>query len=412
MKRYVALFNIGVMAMVIGFSTQSCVEPFEPEAIEFKSALVIEATITDENINQEIKVSRTFALDTTGIYGERGAKITVIDANGAVYDFSEEVQGTYISQVPFAAQTGLGYSLSITTADGTVYSSEQVTTPEPTQIDNLYAERDFKDNGVNEGMFIYVDSFDPTGININYRYEYEETYKIIAPFWSPADAFVVTPFPNPTFETRRRTKEERTCYQTNLSKNIIQENTLGLNENRITKFPVRFIPREDYILTNRYSILVKQYIQSNSAFSYYETLEALSGSSSLFSQIQTGFLEGNIKSESDRNEQVIGFFEVSSVSEKRIYFKYADFFPGERLPDYVIECPLLEIQILSGVPPNRSPLADAIESGTVKFYNDNKSDSGNTINDAPFLMVSAACSDCTELGSNVVPDFWVEENEN
>ena len=77
------------MAMTIGFSMASCIDPFEPETVDFNSAIVIEATITDENKKQEILLSRTFALDTTGIYGERGAEVKVTDTNGTAYNFME-----------------------------------------------------------------------------------------------------------------------------------------------------------------------------------------------------------------------------------------------------------------------------------------------------------------------------------
>lgn len=394
--------------MTIGLSMASCVDPFEVEEVAYNSAIVIEATITDENKNQEILVSRTFALDTTGIYGEHGAEVRVTDTNGIVYNFLESEDGSYVSDVSFAAQAGVGYTLSVITNDGNSYLSDQVITPQPTEIDRLYAERDFKDGDANEGVFVYVDSYDPTGTNKYFRYTYEETYKIIAPFWSPADAYVVTPFPDPSFETKTRLKEERVCYKTLVSKNIIQETTIGFNENKVTKFPVRFIKREDYMLTNRYSILVSQYAQSITAYTYYKTLETLSGSTSLFSQIQTGFLEGNIKSENNTIENVIGFFEISSVSKRRIYFNYTDYYPDERLPDYPYDCQELKIPVLSGIPPNRSPLQDAIESGLYKFYNDNKLSNGNFDMGAPYVMVIAPCSDCTEFGSNVKPDFWVE----
>lgn len=393
------------------FLLVSCIEAFEPDRVNFETALVIEATITDETKNQEVKISRTFAIDTMGIYGERGAIVQVLASEGGViYEFEEQEEGLYFSKLPFAAKPGIGYSLSILTENGRRYISEQAVTPPPTKIDNLYAERGINNANAAEGIFIYLDSSDPNGLNTNYRFEYEETYKIIAPFWSPADAYVIAPFPNPVFGTRPRTQEERICFNTLLSKNIIQESTINFNENRITKFPVRFINRNDYILTNRYSILVRQYVQSYKAFIFYKTLASLSSSNSIFSQIQTGFLEGNIMSqEENSSEKVIGFFETSSVSEKRIFFNYEDFFPGEQLPDYIVDCQLLNIPTLAGIPiPSNSPLQDAIENGSFKFYNDNKNENGNTDLGAPFVMVTSPCGDCTILGSNIVPDFWVE----
>ncbi len=387
----------------------NCVEPFEVESAEFKSAVVIEGTITDRNETQRILVSQTFPLDTVLMSGVSGAGVSVRDSNGGVYGFTEEETGVYASNAPFAATAGLTYSLRVEAPSGKTYISEQVPVPANATIDNLYAERGFKDGGAEEGMFIYVDSYDPTGASKYYRYEYEETYKIIAPFWGPADVYVISGLPNPEFGTRAREKEEQVCFNTIKSNTIIQENTTAFDGDRVSKFPVRFINRENYILSHRYSILVKQYVQTREAFAYYETLEKLSGSESLFSQLQTGSLEGNIYAETEDDENAIGFFQVSTVSEQRLFFDYVDFFPGERLPDFVSDCSFVSPPTI--VEGGASPLLTSIEFGLVKFYEDYDT-ANNPLNFSeygPYLMVPTICGDCTVLGSNEVPDFWVED---
>jgi hypothetical protein len=386
----------------------NCIDPFEIEATEFKSALVIEATITDWEETQRIKVSRTFPLDTVLITGVSTATVSVFDSNGSFYGFSETFPGEYWSNSPFAAVSGLTYTLKVETSDGNTYTSEETSVPAKTTMDNLYAARGFKDGGTEEGMFIYVDSFDPTGQSKYYRYEYEETYKIIAPFWSAEEAYIVSPLPNPEVATRAKTREERVAYNTNLSNTIIQENTTEFGEDRVNKFPVRFINRENYILSHRYSILVRQYVQNRAAFSYYETLEALSGTESLFSQRQSGFLEGNIKSDSNPEEEVVGFFQVSTVSEKRIFFNYTDFFPGENLPKYPTDCFLVSPPIITET--GASPLLIAIELETLKYVEDydQQTNPNNFSEYGPFLMVQTPCGDSTFYGSNLVPDFWEE----
>lgn len=386
----------------------NCIDPFEIEATEFKSALVIEGTITDQEEIQQIMVSRTFPLDTVLMTGLSAAKVNVMDSNGGVYVFSEISPGDYRSNTPFAATAGLTYTLKVETSDGNSYTSEDTAVPAKTNIDNLYAERDFKDNGAEEGMFIYVDSYDATGQSKYYRYEYEETYKIIAPNWSASDAYIVSPLPNPEVALRAKTKEERVAYNTVASNTIIQENTTELGEDRVNKFPVRFINRENFILSHRYSILVRQFVQSRAAFSYYETLELLSRTESIFSQRQSGFLEGNIKSDTNAEDDVVGFFQVSTVSEKRLFFNYTDFFEGESLPKYPVDCTLVSPPIINEA--GASPLLVAIELETLKYVEEyNQETNPNNLSEfGPFLMVAAPCGNSTFYGSNLVPDFWVE----
>lgn len=408
MTSYLTTIKQLIMALTIGLMLQSCIDPFEPEATEFKSALVIEGTITDREETQRVMVSRTFPLDTVLMTGLSSAKVSVLDSNGGVYVFSETSPGDYRSNTSFAAIAGLSYSLRVETSDGNSYTSDETAVPAQTNIDELYAARDFKDNGAEEGMFIYVDSYDSSGQSKYYRYEYEETYKIIAPFWSAADAYIVSPLPNPEVATRARTNEERVAYNTDASNTIIQENTTEFGEDRVNKFPVRFINRENFILSHRYSILVKQFVQNRAAFSYYETLESLSGTESLFSQRQSGFLEGNIKSDTNPEEDVVGFFQVCTVSEKRIFFNYTDFFQGESLPKYPTDCFLVSPPIITET--GASPLLIAIELETLKYVEDYDQETNpkNFSESGPFLMVATPCGDSTFYGSNLVPEFWEE----
>lgn len=389
-----------IWLILLPLSIGSCVEPFEPEIVNFESALVVEATITDENKLQEVLLSRAFPLDTMGIYGESGAVVQITDSEGATFDFTHQGDGRYVSNASFAARNGIGYQLKIITTDGKEYMSEEEMAPAPTQIDSLYAERDFKDGDANEGIFIYVDSFDPSGESKYYRYEYEETYKIIAPYWAERDFFMIEGQPLSLPEILPRKVLNQTCYNTIRSIDIIQNSTEELDQNKVTKFPVKFIDRGDFKITYRYSVLVRQFVQTQSAYQYYKTLEKLNSSESVFSQFQNGFLEGNLYSDQNINEKVVGYFQVSSVSKKRLFFNYEDFFLGESRPKYAVQCPILNARpsLINGVYDlawfdDYDPVANPL----------NFSPEPN-----PWIAVPRPCSDCRALGSIVVPEFWVE----
>ena len=77
------------------------------------------------------------------------------------------------------------------------------------EIEDVYAERIINENN-SEGMAIFVDSFDPTGNSRYYRYELEETYRVIAPDWLPDDLEgVPLPFPSGPNECNVRISSER-----------------------------------------------------------------------------------------------------------------------------------------------------------------------------------------------------------
>ncbi|MDT0607746.1 DUF4249 domain-containing protein [Croceitalea rosinachiae] len=387
------------LIFIISLCFYGCIEPFEAEFSDFESAIVVEATITNEMKQQQVFLTRTFEFEADGPSAESNANVRVI-AGSVTFNFEETNPGVYVSTQAFAALPNTAYQLRIETQDGRSYSSNEILLPPATQIDGVRAERMTNDDG-DDGIAILVDSFDPTGSSVNYRYTYEETYRVIAPDWSPFDLEEASEGSCEMVKVAKE-NEERTCYGTDFSNEIILTNTSDLQEDRVSNFMVRFINRNNYIISHRYTILVRQLIQSNVAFSFYETLGQFSGSESLFSETQPGFLEGNVFSEQDEEEKVLGFFDVASVTEKRIFFNYTDFYPDEPLPPYVSPC-RRSAPVLSEF--GSCILLPIYETNAVRFAADNDTPQAG---EGPFFIVQRACGDCTVLGGAEVPEFWTE----
>jgi hypothetical protein len=405
--KMIKTYNVGLFLAFLFLS--SCTEEIDFEIETFESALVIEATITNEEKLQVILLSRTFQTEADGPPPEQNAIVTVL-AGGNNYVFEEQSPGRYVSTADFAAQSSIDYVLNITTSNGRSYTSSPTTLSQTTQIDNVYAVREAGDEGTN-GMSIYVDSFDPTGNSKYYRYAYEETYKIIAPRWVPEDLVLLNEVTCAVDLRLTRPQEERVCYNTVLSNTINQVSTNSLTEDRVTRHLVRFIDSENFIISHRYTILVNQYIQSREAYAYFETLNNFASQGSLFSQIQPGFFEGNVSSDSNPNEKVIGFFDVSSVSSQRLYFNYEDFYPDEPLPPLEYNCQEFQLEqfTLSGA---CGTLIGGLLLDNVVYYSGARkvkdSITGELVTIGPFNMVFKPCGDCTALGNNVAPDFWID----
>jgi Domain of unknown function (DUF4249) len=394
--------------VIIGFLTNSCVESFEIKTDVFESAIVIEATITNEFKFQEVKLSRTFKFEE-GPAKETGANVKIVDSSQNTYSFTERSPGDYFSSVKFSAQPNNEYQLFVTTRDGRNYTSTPTKLTEVSQIDNIQAVRETSDLGVDR-VAILVDSYDPTGKSRNYRYEYEETFKIIAPYWSENKAIIVSEDP-PTVDVAPKNEEElnsQVCFKTIASNTIIQTQTNDLAEDRVSKFPVRYLTKDNFIISHRYSILVKQYVQSPEAYSFYRILNNLVSSESLFSQTQPGFLSGNILSPDNPNEKVLGFFDVATVSTKRFFFNFSDLFPGESLPPYIEDCYFVYPPVVKATDPTQKPLLDIIKTRTFTFWDRNDNPPPGANSSGPFVMVPVKCGDCTTLGTNITPDFWVE----
>ncbi|WP_035677060.1 DUF4249 domain-containing protein [Flavobacterium limnosediminis] len=405
-----------ITALLLFTSIVSCTEPYQIQTETFEEAYVIEATITNELKKQQIKISKTYRLEENGPTFESGADVYVEDDLGNQYEFAEQ-NNVYESTIEFQALPERQYQLFINTADGREYSSAKETLTTVTEIENLSTTVVSKDNQT--GVEIGVNSYDPTGTSKYYRYEYEETSKVTAPKWNRFKTILLaypricegTEFPG--FETigfELRTGESKVCFTTKNSIEILLTSTVSLNEDRVTNFPVRFIANTDYTIAERYSILVKQYVQTLEAYTFYKTMKDMSGSESLLSPKQPGFINGNIKSVSNPKEKVIGFFEVASVSSKRIFFNFHDIFPDTLLPSYPWDCTEQVFNSMDfGTNPHPTPeypcgtggpgltLRSAIRRNTLLFYREAF---------PTFYMVKPACGDCTTFASNIVPPFW------
>jgi len=397
--------------LILSLATISCTEQYAFKNTDFESALVVEGTITNEIKNQTIRVSKVYELEETGPKFETGANVFVTDDQGNEYQF-EEKDTVYVSLTEFRAEPGKKYQLKIKTREGKNYTSDEQTLTTETKIDNITATVETVQG--QRGVQINVNSYDPANSSKYYKYEYAETYKIIAPMWDFRKTTVVSSpaippnpaedFPgSPAYEgilVTPRTYESETCYSTKKSDKIILNTTNGTSEDRV-HFPVRFISNQNYIISHRYSIFIKQYVQNLAAHTYYKTLRDLSTSESVLSPKQPGFFYGNIKSVENPEEKVIGFFEVSAVSSERIYFNYSDLFPNEPLPPYYeSDCEIKEFKNCDGDPPCKGAiLRSIIRSNSLVHFSSN---------DPFYFMVKPACGDCTSFSSNIVPPFWVD----
>ncbi|WBU88924.1 DUF4249 domain-containing protein [Cellulophaga omnivescoria] len=405
MKNYIIKqYRVVHTLLVLCILLIGCIEEFTPETKDYESLLVVEAVLTDEYKYQKVKLSRTFKFEEEGAKKEEGAEIFILDNLNNKYNFSELEPGEYVSDVAFKAEKE-EYQLFIKTANGKEYVSSPNTLSEGSGITNLFGKITTNSDKV-EGVSFVVNVQEASGDAKYYRYEYEETHKIIAPWYRNRRAVIVSENP-PQIEIEYKSDQiGKICYSTAISSSMIIASTEGLNNGQLVDFPIRFLERDDYKISNRYSILAKQYVISREAHTFYKTLNDLSSSESLFSQIQPGFLKGNIENINDESEKVIGFFEVSSVSSKRIFFEYNDIFTDEvSRAKYPFSCSFIapeEINRVINIIKNKSHtwVTDEPELCSIEFCPYGNIESG------PNVYVSIACGDCTVFSSSIVPDFW------
>lgn len=398
--------------------------------------LIVEATLTDELKRHQVTLSRidtildleidsTFSpftpnrnIDRDLVNYEENAQVIISSGSGSQFTFREISPGVYESQMAFAAQVNDTYMLNIQTANGKGFSSNDVKISGVSEIENIYAERMTSELGV-EGVGIFIDNNGINGDSQNFRFSYDETYKIIAPNWSPKK-FKLTNYdpcalPVPTYDLEivDQEAETRVCYATVSSNTIIQTQLPSPNDG-VEKFLVRFLGNDNFAISHRYSIEISQMVSSSESYGFYENLNNFSQNGNIFSQVQPGFLEGNLSADDGSTGAVIGFFDVVSVSKKRLFFNYTDFYPNEELPPFPFNCTLLSSPeshvsyCFTGLSMNNCPqsIIENINLELITYVGVNDANIGAC--PGPYTYVSKICGDCTNLGSNIVPEFWEE----
>lgn len=398
---------------IILFTTNvfsGCTEPFAIEDHVYENALVVETTITNELKHQEVKLSRVIQLtDSIDVY-EKNAQVWIETSNKETYHFLESEDGIYLSNDAFKAVPNVAYKLFITTSDTKQYESKkEYLTPEA-EIANLYAEKEIVHGEL--GVQVYIDSNEDVGDAKYFRYEFEETYKIVTPYIVDYDIEITNVNTTPaTISFDRiitpRVENKHICYKTDFQNKIIQTSFIH-SQNNQTEVPIHFISEDNYIIREGYSILVRQFIQSFDSYNYYDVLNRLGNVESLLVENQPGFVRSNISSLTNENEKVLGFFDMSSVSEKRIFFNYYDI--GLQKPEFPFWCETQTWDYNDTLGPSID--FDPHERSMILhlLYNE---DPPWELLDMPFgdsipiyTFLRPICSNCTSIATNSKPEFW------
>lgn len=402
--------------LIIVLTFVGCTEPFAIKNQTYEDVLVVEAIITNELKHQEVRLTRATQLtDNTEIY-EKNALVWIETGNKDTYHFSENEQGEYLSDVEFKAVSDITYKLFITTSDGKQYESKEEYLAPETEIENLYGEKATKDGEL--GVQVFVDTNEADNEISFFRYEFEETYKVVAPYnvtenIELTDINIGPQACNFTIVITECEEEKTVGYITEPPSTDIQ---LSNNEhaNSGLKTPIIFIKGSSSKIRDRYSILVKLFSQTQESYEFYKKLRDLGSIQNLLLNNQPGYINGNMHEV--EKEKVMGYFEVTSVSEKRVYFDYADF--DLTVPDYRYNC--ANVLDLDARGNDLSPSCDpdqlqiynllVINIPPWEFYKikyiPEVDDEGGIIFVPYYSFVSPKCGNVSLFSSTVKPDFW------
>lgn len=370
--------------MVIAIlSVMACKERFTPETTSFdNNLLVVEGFINTGSDSTIIKLSRTVTLtDKKTANPEVGATLSIETSANETRTLVEKEKGVYATPaLNFGSDKK--YRLKIRTKNGANYISDLVEARVTPPIDSVnYVIKP-------EGLQLYVNTNDPANKTHYYRWEYQESW-IFYSYYTSVSIWKGGPY------AVDRSPEENInkCWGNYNSSTILLGSSTKLNKDVIYLSPLTDIPSSSERLTEKYSILVKQYALTKDSYEFWQSLKKNTENLGSIFDVLPSQLTGNIHNVANNAEPVIGYISAGTMQEKRIYIEKS------KLPDWALSpsgCPV----------PDTAKLVDQrnIFAGLTNVpIEPVKSASGNTY---AHLFAPRLCVDCTLRGTVKKPIFW------
>jgi hypothetical protein len=410
-----------IFVFIILAVAASCIDPYNPNIKGYKSLLVVEGLISNENSSYKIKLCKTTKDESSTPAKVTDADVYFTDGDEIKTHLLNCGDGYYkTDSTSFTGVIGQKYTLQIRTSDGKEYKSEECTMLPVAGIDTVYYEKDEEISGnlgeTLTGIKIFLNSADATGMNQYFRWTFEEAWKFIM---TGPQRYTCTILQDTIFYFEEVPVVTDVCWKRNMSGEIVTNSILPGKENYINKQLITFIaPVKSDRLTQQYSILVKQYSVSEKEYGFWNNLKKVSEAGGDIFSSQPYPVISNIYNVNDASEMVLGYFEVSAVVQKRIFITAHQLDPLN-LPHYRTDCVAIP-KSPDDWPSGPSPTWAGIyrmfmETGDFTFempiLKDDSGILGDPVGQSKLLKLvfsTKICSLCEYAGFITKPDFWVD----
>lgn len=296
----------------------ACIEEYFPDDEGQSGKIIIDAILSDREGEQSVRVSRSSSISSPSFDAVEGCSVDVLDEDGNLFHYQvSNDPGIYRrTYAPGELETGKTYALRVVTSDGEEYMSDYETMLAAEPIDTIYYREEglasLDDDFTTEGVRFYVDIKASEDKEKYFAYIVNETWEAYTPYkiaYIYDSAEVLTPYDNLAGVSH--------CW---MNKTIDRMYVAGAEDNNGLKgIPLHYVNTYTSKLKYKYSLLLYQLSISQEVYEYYEALNKQSFESGGIYDTQPRKLYGNICNSHVPEEEVLGFFVVSSVSTRRIF---------------------------------------------------------------------------------------------
>jgi hypothetical protein len=312
----------------------SCIEKLDFFDETQEVQLVIYGLLTDMPERQVVSVSRTSAIGLAPM-GVSDAKVSLLTASGGRFRYFLSGFGEYTLE-GFAAVDGESYAIEVV-LENKVYMSTFEKVPELLADDVIsfeFNKEPFRTESPESVFTVFSETTLPNSADPIYlRWMVEETY-----FW-PLVYLPGTGFPPPP---------PPPCFISD----VFEPNRINLFDGSGTS-----TRKGNFVLGKRlvdnsflypFFVSVKQLSINRKAYEYWEKIKIVIDNQGSLFDIPPASVFGNISNVEDRNETVLGYFEVAKTKVTRIYTTRADvpfnlvdpclYIPNKPENSYASEC--------------------------------------------------------------------------
>ncbi|MDB5136143.1 MAG: hypothetical protein JWP37_2746 [Mucilaginibacter sp.] len=393
MKKTAYIAFLIVSALVV---TAGCKKPYLPPVVAVSSNfLVVEGLInTGSNLQDStiIKLSRTVKLASSNSSNpELKATVKVESDANVSYPLAETGDGYYMAP-GLNLSAANKYRLQIITADSRTYQSDFVQVKNSPPIDSVkYLVK-------SDGVQININTHDPANKTTYYRWSYDETW-IIHSNYNSHEELITTPFDTIVF--RPAADQIYRCWQSHIANVIVLASTANLKQDVISQNELTSVASTSEKISDRYTILVKQYALTGDAFKYWQQLKKNTEQLGSIFDAQPSEIPGNIHCITNPSEPVLGFMSAGTFSQSRIFIDNLDLPLWKATP------------AITGCTVDVFPYKDADgidEVRTFLYFGHEIPLDAIQPPGSPISGYTAAlpkCVDCTLRGTKTQPSFWI-----
>jgi hypothetical protein len=299
----------------------SCISPFEPDFKGEDNLLVVDGSLIKGLETQMIKISRSSSISQPEYRPVENCQVKIMDDSGNEFAFSEESQGKYVANIDDAhLNYDTQYKLIFSTPSGEEYESGYQKLLRNAPVDNIYCIKEYHSNTDSlkdiQGLQFYVDLDAPNDASRYFKWQIEETWEIHATWKINGvyDGKTIKLFSWPSDSLYY-------CWGTKTATGIYTTSTINLSNNTLKKIPLHFKSHYSQDLTIKYCATVKQFALNEDAYNYWHQKETEMNESGQIYTIQPSQAKSNISNTGNPDEKVLGFFWVSSYTEKHLFLE-------------------------------------------------------------------------------------------